>query len=75
MEQFVDDHYEQVDWFINNYILELVVWIPFLENRIRSYRLYKRDIQAMSAKGYWVFDGDKGRFVKEVSPKAICRFK
>jgi hypothetical protein len=65
MDSFVDEHYYQIDGFIDEYILELFVWIPWLENRIRSHRLSEKDIKAMSDKGYKIFDGEKGRFVNE----------
>ena len=70
IDKFVDEHYWEIDRFIDAYILEFLVWIPWLENRIRSHRLTEKDIQTMSAKGYKVFDGDKGRFVKEI-PQAL----
>jgi hypothetical protein len=65
MDSFIDEHYYQIDGFIDEYILELFVWIPWLENRIRSHRLHEKDIKAMSDKGYKIFDGEKGRFVNE----------
>jgi hypothetical protein len=52
-----------------------LVWIPWLENRIRSHRLSQKDINAMSRKGYRIFDGDKGRFVRKLPPAAMARFK
>jgi hypothetical protein len=73
LDKFVDDHYYEIDGFIDDYILELFVWIPWLENRIRSHRLTEKDI--MSRKGYTIFDGDKGRFVKELPPAVRLRFK
>ena len=74
LEKFVDDHAEQIDWVIDAYVLELFVWIPWLENRIRSHRLLERDIEAMSRKGYRIFDGNKGRFVKEIPEAARPNF-
>jgi hypothetical protein len=55
-------------------LLELFVKIPWFENPIRSYRLQEKDIKAMSKKGYRIFDGDKGRFVKEW-PKSSPYYK
>lgn len=75
MEAFVEEHHYQIDGFMDEYILELFVWIPWLENRIRSHRLSEKDIKAMSRKGYKIFDGDKGRFVKNLPPAVISRFK
>ena len=70
IDDLVVEHYYEIDGFIDDYILELFVWIPWLENRIRSHRLGEDDIEAMSKKGYRYFDGDKGRFVKEI-PQAL----
>ena len=58
--------------FVDDYVLELLVRIPItpLQNKICSYRLGDRDIKIMSRKGYKIFDGDKGRFVREI-PEAL----
>ena len=58
--------YDKIEIFIEDYLLELFVGIPWLENSIRSYRLGEKDIQIMGEKGYPVFDADKGRFVREL---------
>jgi hypothetical protein len=52
--------------FIEDYLLEFFVGIPWLENSIRSYRLGEKDIKIMGEKGYRVFDANKGRFVREL---------
>ncbi len=58
---------DKTNLFIEDYILELFVGIPWLENRIRSYRLGEKDIEAMAKKGYNIFDADKGRFVQKLA--------
>jgi hypothetical protein len=75
IDKFIEEHYYEIDGFIDDYILELFVWIPWFENGIRSHRLSEKDIKAMSRKGYKVFDGDTGRFVKEFPPAVLSRFK
>ena len=57
---------DKIDTFIEEYLLELFVGIPSLENSIRSYRLEEKDIKIMGEKGYRVFNADKGRFVREL---------
>jgi hypothetical protein len=57
---------DNIDALIEEYLLELLVGIPWLENSIRSYRLGEQDIQIMGEKGYRVFDADKGRFVRDL---------
>jgi hypothetical protein len=73
--KFVEEHQPQIDEFIDDYILELFVNVPWLDNRIRSHRLREKDIKIMSAKGLKVFDGDKGRFVKELPRTVTSRWK
>src|SRR3954462_7391344 len=64
--------FEKIDLFVEDYILEPFVGLLWLENRICSYRLGEKDIEAMSKKGYKIFDGDKGRFVREI-PEVLKR--
>jgi hypothetical protein len=56
----------KVALFVEDYILELFVHIPipWLQNKICSYRLGEKDIEFMSKKGYNIFNGE--RFVKEI---------
>jgi hypothetical protein len=66
----VYNFFDKINPVIDDFVFELLVHIPWLENRARSSRLGKEDIEAMSKKGYNIFDADKGRFVKEI-PEAM----
>ncbi len=66
VKEMLNRLFDAIDAFVENYLLDMLVRIPWLENRIRSYRLTEKDIKIMSSKGYKIFDGDKGRFVKEI---------
>jgi hypothetical protein len=57
---------DKIALFVEDYILELFVHIPipWLQNRICSYRLGEKDIEFMSKRGYNIFNGE--RFVKEI---------
>ena len=63
----------KIEEFIDDYILELFVGFPSLENRIRSHRLSEEDVRIMSSRGYY-FDGDAQRWKKSTDGFTGMRF-